>query len=78
MTNNSDMCVVAKEYFDDLFQRKDSILAPVLDFIPQNITPEDNTQLTSPFTREEFRVALLTSIFGNFAAMISLKIAVLG
>lgn len=36
--DNGGMCTVAKNYFFDLFQKKNSVLEPILDTIPHSIT----------------------------------------
>jgi len=54
------MSIVAKNYFFDLFQRKISVMEPVLSIIMRTITNEDNIHLTTPFNREEFREAIFS------------------
>jgi hypothetical protein len=60
VTNNDDLCFVAKNYFADIFQPKHSHLAPVIETIRQTVTNEDNLLLTTPFTKEEFRKAVFS------------------
>ncbi|KAK2414188.1 hypothetical protein QL285_036811 [Trifolium repens] len=60
VTNIDALCSVAKNYFVDIFQAKPSHMAPVIDNIRQTISDEDNTLLTSPFIKEEFREAIFS------------------
>lgn len=60
-SNNGGMCNVAKNYFLELFQKKNSVLDLVLDTIPQSITHDDNEQLSNDYffdaSRQMFRSA---------------------
>jgi len=54
------MSTLAKNYFLDLFQRKNSNTAPVVNAICQSITDIDNASLTAPFSKEEFKDAIFS------------------
>jgi len=58
--DNSGMASVAKDYFKELFQAKQSTGDPVLNCLRQVITEEDNHQLTAPFLMEEFKEAMFS------------------
>jgi hypothetical protein len=60
ITNNADLCEVARDYFVDIFNKQHSTIEPVVNIIDQSILPEDNTLLTAPFTLEEFREAMFS------------------
>jgi len=53
---------VAKNYFMDFFQKKNSVTEPLISVIQHSITDDDNALLTTPFTKEEFRVAMFSNI----------------
>jgi hypothetical protein len=54
------MSLIAKNYFLDLFQKKNSGAAPVISVIRQTVSNDDNLLLTTPFTKEEFWVAMFS------------------
>jgi hypothetical protein len=57
-TDSNGMSAIAKNYFLDLFQKKNSVLEPVLEVIPHSMTVQDNEHLMAPFTMEEFHEAI--------------------
>jgi hypothetical protein len=60
VTQESDLCNVAKDYFLELFQAQNSNVAPVIGVIAESITGEHNVKLTSPFLIEEFKEAIFS------------------
>ncbi|CAJ2628079.1 unnamed protein product [Trifolium pratense] len=60
ITNNSDLCEVARDYFVDIFTKQHSTIEPVVNINDESILSEDNTLLTEPFTLEEFREAMFS------------------
>lgn len=48
---------IAKDYFLELFQRKDGDRVRVINAVPQSISTQDNDILTRPFSVDEFREA---------------------
>ncbi|WJX67479.1 hypothetical protein P8452_51944 [Trifolium repens] len=60
ITDNLGMSIVAKDYFNELFQKQNSIRDPVLSAISTTILEFDNEQLTASFTKEEFKEALFS------------------
>ena len=60
VTDEVRMANVAKNYFHELFQAKDSVRAPVLDTLRQVVTEEDNIKLTAPFQIKEFKEAMFS------------------
>jgi hypothetical protein len=60
VVNTNDMCLVAKNYFSDIFTPKHSCLTPVIETIRHTIANDDNLLLTRPFTKEEFREAVFS------------------
>ena len=58
ITDNPGMSTLAKNYFLDLFQRKNSNTTPMVNAIRRSITDIDNASLTAPFSKEEFRDAI--------------------
>ncbi|PNX57454.1 ribonuclease H, partial [Trifolium pratense] len=54
------MCLVAKDYFNELFHKQNSVRDPVISVISTTILESDNEQLTAPFTKEEFKEALFS------------------
>ncbi|CAJ2652404.1 unnamed protein product [Trifolium pratense] len=59
-TDISGMCNLAKNYFDELFQKQASTRGPVISTIMPTIFDDDNEKLTSPFKIEEFKEALFS------------------
>ena len=59
-TDTDSLRHVAKDYFVNLFQKKNSVMNPVLDVIQHSVTHEDNDFLTANFSKEEFRVAIFS------------------
>ncbi|CAN0838786.1 Transposon TX1 uncharacterized 149 kDa protein [Linum grandiflorum] len=55
---NEALAATAKAYFAALFTAQGSHVEPVVSSLESRISAEDNAQLTSPFTKEEFRLAL--------------------
>jgi hypothetical protein len=53
-----ELCDLAKNYFDHLFQAKATVHDLVLSLITPRITSEDNERLVAPITREELKEAL--------------------
>ncbi|PNX87709.1 endonuclease/exonuclease/phosphatase family protein, partial [Trifolium pratense] len=60
ITDNPGMCLVAKDYFNELFHKQNSVRDPVISVISTTILESDNEQLTAPFTKEEFKEALFS------------------
>jgi hypothetical protein len=58
VTTQTDLCELAKGYFDVLFAPKVGLHEPVLKLVPACIAMEDNNYLTTPITKEELRKAL--------------------
>ncbi|MCI09408.1 CNGC5-like protein, partial [Trifolium medium] len=54
----SEICDVAKHYFDQLFKANGGSHEPVLSLIEPKITYEDNIRLVAPITKEEVKDAL--------------------
>lgn len=57
ISDSRRMCNVAKKYFLNLFQKQNTVVAPVIQAIRQSVFEDDNVMLTAPFTREQFREA---------------------
>jgi len=49
VTDDTRLAKVAKDYFHELFQVKDSVRTPVLNALRQVVTKENNDKLTTPF-----------------------------
>ncbi|KAK2396409.1 hypothetical protein QL285_058064 [Trifolium repens] len=60
ITNDIELCDVARDYFVDIFQRQNSVTEPVINLIDCTISPEDNNMLTAPFVIEEFKEAIFS------------------
>jgi hypothetical protein len=60
ITNDIELCNVARDYFVDIFQRQNSVTEPVINLIDCTISPEDNNMLTAPFVIEEFKEAIFS------------------
>ena len=60
VTQVTNLCNVAKDYFVNLFQAQNSDVAPVINVIAESISGEDNLKLTSPFMIEEFKEAIFS------------------
>jgi len=60
VTQESDLCNVAKDYFLELFQGQNSNVAPAIGVIAEFMMGEDNVKLTSPFLIEEFKEAIFS------------------
>ena len=58
VSNQVDLCGVAKRYFDKLFQAKGGAHDQVLHLIQQKITDEDNDFLLQSITKEELHTTL--------------------
>lgn len=54
------MRMLAQQYFHDLFQRHDSVVTPVIGVVCHSVSTEDNNALTTPFTKDEFHVAMFS------------------
>ncbi|GAU47271.1 hypothetical protein TSUD_280940 [Trifolium subterraneum] len=52
--DQSGLCNIARDYFQNLFVPNHGDHAPIVATIPQRVTDIDNETLTSPFTEEEF------------------------
>nr|KYP46237.1 Transposon TX1 uncharacterized [Cajanus cajan] len=55
-----DLCQVAQNYFNDLFEAQQSDIAQVIDHISPKITAADNDSLLQPFCISEFKTALFS------------------
>ena len=60
VTDEVGMANMAKEYFHELFQAKESVTTLVLNVLRQVIIADDNIQLTVPFWIEEFKEAMFS------------------
>jgi CRP-like cAMP-binding protein len=49
VTDESGMCQLAREYFEELFQGQQSIYSPVISALQPIVTDVDNLELTEPF-----------------------------
>lgn len=58
VTNQEELCEVAREYFHDLFQARKAVYDPILDVVHPVIAEEDNHFLLGSFTEEEFRCTI--------------------
>jgi len=58
--DNQGMCLIAKCYFTELFQKNQSVAEPVVNVIRSSISSEDNVSFMQPFTKDEFRVAIFS------------------
>jgi hypothetical protein len=58
VTGQSDLCEVAKNYFDNLFKANSTMHDPVLSLIGSKITQDDNAKLLAPISKEELKEAL--------------------
>lgn len=58
MESQTELCEVAKEYFDDLFTGDIGNMQHILYMVGPRITQLDNDLLLAPFTMEEFQRAL--------------------
>jgi hypothetical protein len=58
VSSSTGMCEIAKNYFLELFQKKNNAEAPVTQVIQHSVSAEDNVMLTAPFTKKEFREAM--------------------
>jgi hypothetical protein len=54
----TEICEMAKHYFDSLFKANVTSHDPVLSLIAPRITQDDNDRLVAPFTKEELKEAL--------------------
>ncbi|MCI31254.1 CNGC5-like protein, partial [Trifolium medium] len=59
----SGMCDIAKEYFDNLFQQENHGEEEVTSLMKDRVTAEDNQSLTRDFTIEEFKDAAFSMHF---------------
>lgn len=56
----SDICMVASDYFENLFESKQGVYNPVLNVIQPCITDYDNELLLAPFNQEEIKNTLFS------------------
>lgn len=54
------MSLIAKKYFLDLFQKKNSTASPIISVIRRTVSNDDNLLLTTSFTKEELWVAMFS------------------
>jgi hypothetical protein len=54
------MRMLGQNYFHDLFQQQSSDTTPVIGVMRHSISDDDNNSLTTPFTKDEFRVAMFS------------------
>lgn len=60
ITDENQLCDVARNYFVDLFQEQISDTEPVIEAIEASISIEDNNNLSAPFVISEFKEALFS------------------
>jgi hypothetical protein len=58
VTDESGMCQLAREYFEELFQGQQSIYSPVISALQPVVNDVDNLELTAPFQLVEFKEAM--------------------
>lgn len=56
--DHAGLCAIAKNYFEQLFQRNQGQYDPILQFMETRVSHDDNTELLKPFRLDEFRKAL--------------------
>ncbi|PNX80358.1 ribonuclease H, partial [Trifolium pratense] len=54
----TEICAVAKNYFDHLFRANATVQDPILSLVSPKITLEDNERLVAPITKDELKEAL--------------------
>lgn len=60
VTDSNGMRMLGQNYFHDLFQQQSSDTTPVIGVMRHSISDDDNNSLTTPFTKDEFRVAMFS------------------
>jgi hypothetical protein len=60
VTSDCGLQEIARNYFVNIFQQKDSDFSSVIDVINQSISVHDNDILTAPFTKVKFREAIFS------------------
>lgn len=60
VTDEEQLCTVAKNYFVNLFLPQESDTTPVIEAISASITMEDNVLLEGPFVIEELKAAIFS------------------
>lgn len=58
VTSHEDFCTLVHNYFTSLFRAQQGDLHPIISCVQPRISDEDNSMLTQPFTKQEFKEAI--------------------